>query len=238
MSIAIFTVGFGRPELLYHQKRLLDKYFDEEFGLCLIDNTPGIMRNKMETTCRDNGIGYLHTPYTPGSKFGHNDGLNFAVEQLKNTDAEYIGFLDADIFPRKHTTISHKIAKAGFYGICQEHKPTGSKYVWPGFFWVSREWLGDRKLNFDGIKSHDPRLNGDCGSMNHPLWDDSDWQKMPLIGFGYGSIRAPYKENENAQSWGYEIIDDWIHFMNSSHWLKVIDPEGRDRMLMQMISCL
>jgi hypothetical protein len=235
MKIALFTVGFGRPELLYHQKRLLDKYLDEEFGLCLVDNTPGIMRNKMEKVCRENGIGYMHTPE---GQTGHDDALNFAALHVTQTEADIFGFLDADIFPRKHTTISHRVTKSGFYGITNEHKPTASKYIWPGFFWITKEWLGGRDLNFSGIKDHDPRLNGDCGSMNHHLWREDDWHKMHLISFGYGTIREQLKDDENAQSWGYEIIDDWFHCMNSSHWLKVRDSDGRDRLLMEMIECL
>lgn len=235
MSIALFTIGFGRPELLYHQKRLLDKYLDEDFGLCLIDNTPGIMRNKMEAVCRDNGIGYLHTP---GPRSGHDDGLNYAVSLIPDLKDDFVGFLDADIFPAKHTTLTEKIKKAGFYGRPENHPPTGNRYLWPGFCFFSKEWLGGRIPNFSGIRNIDKRLDGDCGSMLHTLFTPEDWQNMTWISLGERSIREQIGDNENIQSWGYQILDDWVHFMNSSHWMEVPDAQGRDRLLMQMIECL
>lgn len=236
--IALFTIGFGRPDLLFHQKRLLDKYLGDEFGLCCIDNTPGIGRNMMEKVCRENGIGYLHNVE---GKTGHDDGLNFAaahVTQLRDHMPEYVGFLDGDIFPRKSTTLIDKISRSGFYGLPQTHTPSGSRYLWPGFCFFSKEWLGDRNLNFSGIRGVSKEDNGDCGSMNHVLFSAEDWNKMHLIGCGYGTIRDPVKPNENLQSYGYEIISDWVHLMNSSHWLAVRDPEGRDRLLMELIECL
>ena len=235
MSIALFTVGFGRPELLYQQKRLLDKYLEDDFGLCLIDNTPGIMRNKMEKVCADNGIGYMHTP---DGKTEHNDGLNFAASHVTGLKQDYVGFLDADIFPSKPTTLIDKIDTAGFYGIMQTHWPTGSKYLWPGFCFFSKHWLNGRPLNFNGIRARDKRYDGDCGSMLHTLFTEQDFFDAPLIGMGYRSIRAQIPDEENIQSWGYELIGDWVHLMNSSHWLDVTEPEERDRLLMQMVQCL
>lgn len=235
MSIALFTIGFGRPDLLYHQKRLLDKYLDDDFGLCCIDNTPGIMRNKMEKVCKDNGIGYLHTP---DGKTEHNDGLNYAALHVTEVSQDYVGFLDMDIFPRKHTTLIDKIQKAGFYGVAQTHWPTGARYLWPGFCFFSREWINGRELNFDGIRGKDKRHDGDCGSMMHTLFSPSDWENHPLLGMGYRHIRGPLPGEDNIQSWGYEIIGDWLHFMNSSHWMKVTMPEERDQLLLSMIECL
>lgn len=100
------------------------------------------------------------------------------------------------------------------------------------------EWLADRKINFSGIRNIDKRLDGDCGSMMHNLFTPDDWQKMKWTSLGVGSIRDQLDESENIQSWGYELIDDWFHCLNSSHWLEVPEPDERDRLLMQMISCL
>ena len=235
MSIALFTVGFGRPELLRHQKRLLDKFLDDDFGLCMIDNTPGFMRSMMQDACEECGVGYMHTP---GDKTGHNDALNFAARHSAANGYENFGFLDADIFPRKHTTLIDKLAKSGFYALPQTYKPLGVSYPWPGFCFFTSEWINGREMNFDGIRAIDRRDDGDCGSSLYSLFSHEDWLRAPLISFGYRSIRNPLEENECIQSWGYEIIGDWVHLMNSSHWLSVPQPAQRDRLLMQMIECL
>lgn len=235
MKLAIYTVGFGRPELLYHQKRLLDKYMDDEFGLCLLDNTPGLMRNKMEKMCRDQGIGYMHTPE---SKYEHDDALNFGARDAAEQGHEYFGFLDADIFPRRHTSIINKIDGPGFYGLPQTHMATKARYLWPGLCFFTRKWVNGRPMNFSGIRGRDKRDDGDCGSLLHTMFTGQDWLNAPLISFGYGSIRDQYEPDEFIQSWGYEIVGDWFHMLNSSHWLEVPDPEERDRLLMQMVECL
>ena len=235
MSIALFTVGFGRPELLRHQKRLLDKYLKDDFGLCLIDNTVGIMQHLMQASCEEYGIGYIHTP---GGLSGHNDALNYAAAHVQEIGCEYFGFLDADIFPRKPTTLIDKLLKSGFYVLPQTYKPLNVRYPWPGFCFFAREWVDGRKMNFDGVRAIDRRDDGDCGSSLHSLFTQEDWQRAPLISLGYRSIRNPLEESECIQSWGYELIGDWVHLMNSSHWLSVPQPAERDRLLMQMIECL
>jgi hypothetical protein len=235
MMLALYTIGFGRPELLYHQKRLLDKYMDDEYGLCLIDNTPGLMRNKMEKVCRDEGIGYLHSP---GPKYEHDDGLNYGAEDAAAKGHDFFGFLDADVFPCKHTTVLDKLQHPGFYGLPQTHMATKARYLWPGLCFFSKEWVNGRRLNFTGIRAVDKRDDGDCGSAMYSLFSGQDWFDAPLISFGYGSIREPTKTDEFIQSWGYELIGDWFHMLNSSHWLKVPDAKGRDRLLMEMVECL
>lgn len=233
MKIDLFTIGFGRPELLYHQKRLLDKFLGDEFGLCLIDNTPGIQRNRMERVCAENGVGYIHSP---GTETSHDHALNFAAAHVASLGSDYFGFLDADIFPRRKTTLIGKIDQAGFYGMPQLHKPTGVLYPWPGFCFFSKEWVAGRTMNFSGIRGPTKEEDGDCGSMLHSLFAREDWKNLPLTGFSYGNIRGV--DEVGIQSWGYEIIGDWIHFMNSSHWLQVPNPSQRDLLLLEMIKCL
>lgn len=233
--IALFTIGFGRPDLIYHQKRLLDKYLIDDFGLCVIDNTPGITRSRMERVCRENNVGYIHNEE---GKTSHDDALNFAALHVTQIDVRYFGFLDADVLPRKCTSIIDKLDKAGFYGVSQTHGPTGARYLWPGLCFFSKDWLGDRRLNFSGIRGLSKRDDGDCGSMNHTLFSAKDWERMPLVGCSYGTIRDALTPDENIQSWGYEVIGDWVHLMNSSHWLDVPNPGDRDRLLLQMVECL
>jgi hypothetical protein len=53
---------------------------------------------------------------------------------------------------------------------------------------------------------------------------------------GYRFIREP--DDYGLQSSGVEIIGDWLHLTNGSHWMQVPDPEERDRLTAEMIAAL
>ncbi len=59
---------------------------------------------------------------------------------------------------------------------------------------------------------------------------------MYSIDHGYKPIRKP--DNIGLQSWGVETIGDWIHFSNGSHWMKVPDPDERDRLTFELLADL
>lgn len=233
MSLDLFSIGFGRPDLLREQVRLINKYLSDPFGFCLIDNTPDPVAAHMEAACRDLGVGYLHVP---SKKHLHNDALNFAAAHAIKVGSEYFGFLDHDVFPCRATSLLSKVIERGFYGVGQRHAPTGNLYLWPGFCFFSRKWLGVRRLNFDGIKADYRRDDGDCGSMNWPLFSDEDWRDMHSMEHGYKTIRKP--DDYGLQSWGVEILGDWLHLTNGSNWMDVPEPEERDRLLLEMVGAL
>jgi hypothetical protein len=232
-SIDLYIVAFGRPDLLKEQVRLIRKYLTDKNGITVVDNTPE-PPPEMELICRENQMGYMGVPHEAHQ---HPQALNFAAEHaLDNTDAEFFGFLDHDIFPLTHTTLIEKVEKTGFYGIGQRHVPTGHLYLWPGFCFFSRTWLDGRKLNFNGIRGEMRRDDGDCGSMNWPLFEHEDWSKLWPMGHGYKPIREP--DSFGLQSFGVEIIGDWVHLTNGSHWMKVPAPEERDRLTAELIAAL
>lgn len=226
--IELFTIGFKRPDLLREQKRLLDKYLKDPFALRMIDNSPDLTAPLMEETCRGLGIGYMRAV---APKREHPEALNFAALHVTRP---FFGFLDHDVFPIRETTLVDKLQERGFVGVGQRHAPTGKQYLWPGLCFFSAEWLNGRSLNFSGIRGEYKRDDGDCGSMNWPLFSEIDWQDMYLLEHGYKLIREP--DGYGLQSFGYELIGDFIHLTNSSHWMDVPDPDGRDRLLREILA--
>lgn len=234
MRIDLFVTGFNRPDLLREQKRLFDKYLQDEFSICLVDNsTSDLFAMLMERACRETGCGYQRSPDT---KKGHDNALNHAARVATQDGCEYWMTLDHDVFPRRPTTLINKIDAAGFYGIGQWHTPSQSRYLWPGFAGFSRAWLNGRIPNFSGIRGDNKRDDGDCGSMLAAMFQDDDWPKLPRTEHGYLVIRP--EDGYGLQSYGVEFFDDFLHLTNASHWMKVPNPEERDELLKQMVACL
>lgn len=231
--IDLYVIGFGRPDLLMEQKRLLDKYLTDEFTLTLVDNTPAPNDTAMENLCERLEITYIKSV---SKERLHPEALNQAALHVTQRNSEFFGFLDHDVFPRRSTHLIEKLKKSGFYGIGQKHAPTGHSYLWPGFCFFSREWLTGRKLDFDGIRGVYKRDDGDCGSMNWPLFENADWEAMFKSEHGYQAVREP--DEYGLQSWGYEIMGDFIHLTNASHWMDVPEPHERDRALREIVAAL
>lgn len=233
--INLFVVGFGRPDLLREQHRLLGKYLEDAFLLKVLDNTPDEFRaGLMEQTCRE-----LNVPYQTvnGPKNEHHEALALATRLA--TNMSYWGCLDHDIFPFQKTSLIDKINQAGFFGMGQAYTPRygeTKRYLWPGWVFFSQEWLYGRAPNFDGIRGEFKFDDGDCGSMLHSLFNEQDWVKFPHVEHVYGTIRE--EDGHGLQSFGYEQIGDFIHLTNASHWKQVPESEQRDQMLREMIAAL
>lgn len=203
--LGLATIAFRQPRLIEEQKRLLKQNLQDDYELFVIDND-GRM---------------------------HHEGLNEAAEIFLFNEYPYFGFLDHDIFPIRPTTLIDKIEEAGFYGVGQRHPATGNLYLWPGFCFFSREWLNGRPLDFSGYRDGDKRNDGDTGSGLAHLFADEDWEKLYRVEHSYKAIRRP--DEYGLQSWGYEIIGDWIHFSNGSNWMRVPNPQEREKMLFELL---
>ncbi len=130
------------------------------------------------------------------------------------------------------------IRPAGFFGIGQRHQASGARYVKPSFALFDREWLRGRPLNFDGIRAAEKKDDGDCGSMLAPLFSDEDWTRLPQVEHGYRDIR---EMDDHLQSWAVEtfgVDSEWLHLFNLARWLAVRDPDGRERIVREMVEAL
>lgn len=237
-TLHLYVVGFGRPDLLREQHRLLNKYLCDPLTLTLADNTadPGAAE-AMRVTAGDLGIYYFRVP---GEKHEHPDAL--AEITRRAAMRAHWGCLDHDVFPTKPTSVLKRLSRIGFLGMGQTYAPrTGPsrQYLWPGWCFFSRRWLAGRTPNFYGIRGEYKWDDGDCGSLLWPLFEEADWVNLRTaqVAHGYGTLRE--EDGAGLQSFGYETIDDsWVHFTNGSHWKEIPDPEGRTALILEMLAQL
>lgn len=232
-SLAIASIAYNAPDAVDHQLRLLSKHLTDDHHVCVFDGS-----SDEEAAARIGQLAYEHgAAHMRLLTRTHHEALNQAAKRLlAGGDADIVGFLDHDVFPVRQTTVVDKVDGVGFYGVGQRHPATGVLYPWPGFVWFSRDWVAGRELDFGGILSADPRYNGDTGSLLWPLFREEDWQNLFRAEHGYRALREP--DDHGLQSWGYEVIGDWIHLSNASHWMAVPDPEERDRLAYEMLAAL
>lgn len=226
--IVLATIAYNKPRLISEQIRLLRKNLLDEYELCVFDAST-------DRAASDEIGPMLSEEYTLLNTHSHHEALNIAAEDLLCTDEPYIGFLDHDIFPIRPTTLIDKIEEAGFYGVGQRHPATGHLYLWPGFCFFSREWLRGREhlLDFSGLRDGNKRNDGDTGSGMWPLFKDEDWSKLFRAEHLHRFIREP--DGYGLQSFGYEVIGDWLHFTNGSGWMRVPDQRERERLLFDLL---
>jgi hypothetical protein len=234
----LYVVGFGRPDLLREQARLLDEHLLDPYTLTLVDNTadPNAAQAMM-ITCETLGVPYLRVR---SEKHEHPDGLTLAAKTANRLRQAWWGCLDHDIFPARSTALLEKIERAGFFGLAQTYAMrqglTTHRYLWPGWCFFSRAWLNGRVPDFYGIRGEHAWDDGDAGSMLHTLFTDEDWVRLAPTTHGYGEIRP--RDGHGLQSYGYERIGDWLHLSNASRWKAVPDPEGRDMIFREMLAAL
>jgi len=233
-ALDVASIAYDVPWAVAAQVRLLRQNLGDLYLHTVFDNSGDPDRAaEIEQICRESSTRYVRVG-PPGSR--HEHALNVAARDLGERGLPYCAFLDHDIFPRRPTRVVELTEAAGFFGLRQLHTPSGSSYLWPGLACFSRAWLGDRKLDFKGIRGDVPELDGDTGSMLGGLFEPSDWDRMPQSEHSYQPIR---EDDENGvQSWGVELIGDWLHAMNVSDWKRVPDPEQRTQLLRELVDSL
>jgi len=231
------SIAFNRPRAIREQVRLLDRFLGDEFELTVYDNsTDEAAAAEIAEACSARTLHEVRYERLRVEGSMHHLGLNYAAARLLERGASHVGFLDHDVFPTAPTSLVELIDRAGFYGVPQRHPPTGRLYLWPGFCFLSRAWLAGRPLDLSGIRSGNPREDGDTGSAAWPLFSEEDWARYEHPVFGYRQVRPV--DGVGLQSWGVEQFGDWLHFTNESGWKAVPDREERDRLTYGLLEVL
>ena len=234
-DLVIASIAYNAPWAIEEQIRLFKKYVTDRHQLVVFDNSPDTRATiEIADLCKAARV----TRYRLNVKdCAHHLALDVAADVLVNyRDESYFGFVDHDVFPVRETALIPMIEEAGFLTVGQRHAPTGRFYGWPGFLFMSREWLDGRPLDFSGIRAVNKRDDGDTGSMNWPLFVDASWDLMYRLDHGYRAIREP--DSVGLQSWGVETIGDFVHASNTSRWMAVPEPEERERLVREMLAAL
>lgn len=230
----VASIAYDVPWAIAAQIRLLRQNLTDVHLHTVFDNSGDPDHAaEIEQICRESGSRYVRVG-PPGSR--HEHALNVAARDLGERGLPYRVFLDHDVFPRRPTRLAALAEPAGFFGVRQVHAPSGSSYLWPGLACFSRDWLGSRALDFKGIRGDVPERDGDTGSMLAGLFEPSDWDRMPHPEHSYQPIRE--RDENGVQSWGVELIGDWLHAMNTSDWKSVPDPEQRTQLVRELVDAL
>lgn len=235
VDLTIATIAYNKPWAISEQIRLFNKHLVDNHVLYVFDNSSEVGASQsIERIC---GIQNVRYTRLITSKHYHHEALNVAAHTLtEHCTSPYIGFVDHDVFPTTSTSLINKINKTGFLTVGQRHTPTQNLYPWPGFFFMSKEWLAERKLNFDGIKGKLKRDDGDTGSMNHHLFSNETFDLMYPLSHGYENVRV--SDTYGIQSYGIELIGDFIHLTNTSGWMSIPNPSERERLVQERIAAL
>lgn len=235
--LQLFVVGFGRPDLLREQVRLLRKHLRDPFDLLVLDNTKEPDDQKrMEDTAADLAVGYFRVI---SKRNEHDEALRIAGALSRDLNCRFWGCLDHDVMPYRPTTIIDRLERHGFFGLGQTYTPRvgrSLRYLWPGWVFFDSAWLGKRHPNFSGIRGAFRFDDGDTGSMLHSLFTEADLEGMEHVVHGYETIRED--DGHGLQSFGFERMGDWVHLTNASRWKDVPDPDQRDALLREMLEAL
>lgn len=235
-ELELASIAFNKPRLIAEQIRLIRKHlWQDRFHYTVVDNSSdAAAAEEIRALCTSSRVGYRRCP---DEEHEHAAALNFAwTEVLGSTSALYRGLLDHDIFPQRATSLVPLIADAGFFGVGQRHPPTGHLYLWPGFVFFSTDWLADRTVDFTGIRGEVRADDGDTGSGMWPLFADEDWRKLYRVDHSYKPIREP--DDFGLQSFGVEMIGDWLHLSNGSGWMRIPEPAERERLVFELLETL
>ncbi len=228
------TVAFNVHWIVGEQIRLLRKHLRDTFTLTVYDNSSlPVPAWQISNLCNAEGIRYVRSPSLAHS---HEEALQHACEDLLNRQAPWIGFLDHDVVPVRATSLLG-LAEPGFFGLGQRHEASQQRYLWPGLCVFERRWLAGRRPDFGHITAERRQDVGDTGSATHVLFSDDDWGRLPEVKHGYLPLRGRAQDGV-TQSWAVEQIGDWLHVGNTSGWLKIADPAGRECLVREMLAKL
>lgn len=206
------TVAFNNVEVIEAQARLVTEHVEDLFRLTVVDNSPSRnIRRRIRAACARQSVDYLRVPRNPYTgrdpSFSHGEALNYICHHLPSLErSEIIGFIDHDILPIGHTSITSHLADKRVYGRVIE-TPTGW-HLWPGFLFVRTDGLRLRHLDFRPLHGV-----GDTGVRLF---------QSPTTGLEIDEVQqvhTSYKTvNAGDLSRSIELHDEWVHVVSASGW--------------------
>lgn len=225
--IDIISIAFNNPKVIEQQIRLVRKNVLDLFVFAVADNSSDDnSRKKIYELCKTAQIPYIRIPDNPyiekKCSYSHGVALNWVYRHyICKRNTAFFGFVDHDIFPiRPHHIIPNLVGKK-VYGHLQTRDDKW--YLWPGFCFFERSETLNKKLDFR------PKKNLDTGARNWlTLYKNITLSELIIPPHSYGKLR----DGDCVQSDGYEVIGDWLHTFNASHW---IEADGRDDLIEKLL---
>jgi hypothetical protein len=228
-KIDIVTIAYNNSMVIEYQILLLRKYLTDDFTHIVADNSSDQeIRNEIYEICKKLEVSYVCIPKNNLKRNkSHGAAMHWVYKNiLRKRDNEYFGFIDHDIFPSKPYSIIEKMQKkiygrvihASYSDNFLEEHPYWS--LWAGFYFLKSDLLYNENIyKFDfNPKYFDGDFYLDTGGG---LWSPL-MSKLPYPGELVKLSRVKFRDSEDSkiQTDYYELLDDWVHFVNISDWYK------------------
>lgn len=227
--VDVATVAFNNADVIGEQIRLIGKNLSDPHEYTVADASDDADASRgIRAHCEAGGVGYIRLPRSRSARLdpsaAHGRALNWLFRKfLRPRGARYAGLIDHDVFPIRPTSVIEAIGRAPAWGHMQRGR--GGWYLWPGLCFFDMGAVGGRELDFR------PGRAGDTGARNHEaLFRDIDEADIVPPPHTYGRLR---EGNGDPQSHGYELIGDWLHTFNASHWKPT---EDRDHLVADLLA--
>jgi hypothetical protein len=228
-QLDIVTISFNNAKMIEYQILLIKKYLKDSHTHIIADNSSNqFFRQEIQNICSKHNIFYVSIPEIHlKPSWSHAAALHWVfINIIKKRKSPVFGFIDHDIFPVKETFILKKLWN-GIYGRVippygtieiSDDQPYWS--LWGGFFFFKTSIfhnISKYSFNFFPKVISQNLILDTCGG----LWD-SVFSKLPRPNqlVSYEEVKIDPDNYENIQKDAYEIIDEWIHFVNLSNWYK------------------
>lgn len=230
--IDIVVIAFNNFEVIKYQYYLMKKYFKDDYSYTIMDNsTKEDISNKILDFCNLNKIPYaklkkVKLKNKPSES--HAIALNFVYKNyLKPRNANYIGFLDHDIFPTANYYVKDILDEQLLFGKLQDYAEI--KYLWPGFTFLNKKII--KKIDFMTYW----KFNGDTGASNYKLIYKKILESNKELKFA-NFYKVNLLGGDDLQNDLYTIIDKtWIHLINAGQWKKTKDFNLKQEKIFKML---
>lgn len=229
--VDIVTVAFANPDLIGWQQQLLARNLRDPRHHTVVDNSPTAeARARIRAQAAAGGSGYVDvsalTAGIANGSLSHGIALNWAwYGLLRSRAADAVAFLDHDVYPVAPTSLLEPLVPAGVFGDIQDARDRW--FLWPGLCCFTRERLAGAGAAIDFRP--EPGV-ADTGARNwRPVYAHVDRAVVRQPHHRYGQLR----EGDDPQGDRYELIGDWLHSINGSHWKPVPD---RDALVAELVS--
>lgn len=222
------TVAFNNPAVIAEQIRLLRKNLGDPFSYTVADQSPDRARSaEIERICVEQGVPYLRLPRSrgpaPDPSASHGRALNWVLARyIRPRGAHYFGFLDHDVFPIRRTAVVPKFSRAPVWGHLQQR---GQRwYLWPGLSFFDARRVAHELLDFRPGRGVD--TGGRSWEALYSKLDRADVEAPPR------TLERLREGEGGEQSDHYEVLGDWLHTYNASHWMPV---RCRDHLVAELV---
>jgi hypothetical protein len=222
MIVNIFTTVVNRPDFVFLQKKLFDKFLQNRFAFHVIDdsNNPELSINFMKI-CAENNCKYYKKPYQdiycPSTACAKTVQWTYDNIIKKNHSEEIVLFIDSDMFIIDQFDIIDYMKDNLIAGLEQVRGHV--KYMWNGLMIFNMDKLTDKNIDFsNGIV--DGELT-DVGGFTYYYFNKNKIE-MKNTGAEYpdeiNNILVKNELNTKGYNMELHLNKKFLHYRAATNW--------------------